>query len=207
MRLHLFVAPDEGGTLSPGFELPVDDSPSGLVWQYVSSRVMIEDVDAGDALSTADAAVLLENRRAILVRGAADDGVAPAGRAGIRQPASQNAYRGRGSSTSCSTWRSRSRSPWTTSCTTRARESAQQQLARRARPVAAAARGEQRRGLASGPGRRVRGRQRVLADASSSTTAAAWCCTSRRRAGSAATCCMLPNSEQLHRGRAADPDA
>ncbi len=44
MRLHLFVAPDEGGTLRPGYELPMD-SPSGLAWSS-QQPVMVDDVDA-----------------------------------------------------------------------------------------------------------------------------------------------------------------
>ena len=44
MRLNLFVAPDDDGTLRPGFELPMD-SPSGLAWSS-QQPVMVEDLDA-----------------------------------------------------------------------------------------------------------------------------------------------------------------
>ena len=44
MRLQLLVAPDDDGTLRPGFELPMD-SPSGLAWSS-QQPVMVEDLDA-----------------------------------------------------------------------------------------------------------------------------------------------------------------
>ena len=44
MRLHLLVAPDDNGTLRPGFELPMD-SPSGLAWSS-QQPVMVDDVDS-----------------------------------------------------------------------------------------------------------------------------------------------------------------
>jgi formate hydrogenlyase transcriptional activator len=44
MRLHLLVAPEES-TIRPGFELPVDESPSGLAWT-TQQPVMVEDVEA-----------------------------------------------------------------------------------------------------------------------------------------------------------------
>jgi formate hydrogenlyase transcriptional activator len=43
MRLHLLVAPEES-TVRPGFELPVDGSPSGLAWQ-TQQPVVVENFD------------------------------------------------------------------------------------------------------------------------------------------------------------------
>ena len=42
MRLHLLVAP-ESTTIKPGMELPVDESPGGLVWK-TQLPLMVEDV-------------------------------------------------------------------------------------------------------------------------------------------------------------------
>ncbi|HET8579905.1 MAG TPA: GAF domain-containing protein, partial [Nitrospiraceae bacterium] len=42
MRLHFLVAP-EASTIRPGLELPVDESPGGLVWK-TQQPVMVEDV-------------------------------------------------------------------------------------------------------------------------------------------------------------------
>src|SRR5215475_12585394 len=41
MRLHLLVAP-ESCTIRPGIELPVDESPGGLVWK-TQLPLMVED--------------------------------------------------------------------------------------------------------------------------------------------------------------------
>ena len=82
MRLQLLVAPDDDGTLRPGFELPMD-SPSGLAWSS-QQPVMVEDLDAEIALSAADRAPPREPG-AVLVRRAADDGAATSWRHGIRQ--------------------------------------------------------------------------------------------------------------------------
>jgi formate hydrogenlyase transcriptional activator len=43
MRLHLLVAPEDG-TVQPGFELPIDRSPSGQAWQ-TQQPVTIEDIE------------------------------------------------------------------------------------------------------------------------------------------------------------------
>ncbi len=42
MRLHILVAP-KSSTISPGLELPVDESPGGLVWK-TQQPLMVEDV-------------------------------------------------------------------------------------------------------------------------------------------------------------------
>ena len=42
MRLHLLVVP-EPSTISPGLELPVDESPGGLVWK-TQQPLVVEDV-------------------------------------------------------------------------------------------------------------------------------------------------------------------
>src|SRR5438093_11547747 len=42
MRLHLLVVP-EPVTIKPGLELPIDESPGGLVWK-TQQPVVVEDV-------------------------------------------------------------------------------------------------------------------------------------------------------------------
>src|SRR5262245_10088115 len=42
MRLHLLIAP-ESVTIKPGLELPIDESPGGLVWK-TQEPVMVADV-------------------------------------------------------------------------------------------------------------------------------------------------------------------
>src|SRR5262245_10234405 len=44
MRLHLLVTP-EPSTISPGLELPIDDSPGGLVWT-TQEPLVVQDVAA-----------------------------------------------------------------------------------------------------------------------------------------------------------------
>src|SRR5262245_50721717 len=42
MRLHLLVTP-EPSTITPGLELPVDESPGGVVWK-TQQPLLVEDV-------------------------------------------------------------------------------------------------------------------------------------------------------------------
>src|SRR5262249_47004701 len=58
MRLHLLVTP-EPSTISPGLELPVDESPGGLVWQ--TQEPLVVENAALDSRFPALTPRLLEN--------------------------------------------------------------------------------------------------------------------------------------------------
>src|SRR6266850_1877834 len=58
MRLHLLVTP-EPTTISPGLELPVDESPGGLVWK-TQEPLVVENV-AADRRFPKLTPLLLEN--------------------------------------------------------------------------------------------------------------------------------------------------
>ena len=115
---------------------------------------------AGKPVPHADAPAARE-WRAVVLLGSPDHGVPTPGRHGIREQETGESTR-KPRSASCSRWRSRSPSPWTTCCTTRAprRPAATDP---RTRPRAAAAGSEQRGGLPLESGRPVPRRQRLPA--------------------------------------------
>ena len=88
MRLHGLVAP-ESSTIKPGLELPVDQSPAGLVWKSQQPlMVEVDDVAVESRFPQVDPTVARE-RRAILLSGTAHHGTASSGRDGIRESANE----------------------------------------------------------------------------------------------------------------------
>ena len=84
MRLHLLAAPWSRPS-KPEQEFPVDESPGGFVWK-TQEPLIVNDI-ALEHRFPAVIAAAARKRRAIVLRGAADDGAGPSGRDGIRQPA------------------------------------------------------------------------------------------------------------------------
>ena len=92
MRLWLLVT-STPSTISPGLELPVEESPGGLVWK-TQQPLTVNDVDARAPLSKADGPVAREWRPVVL-RGSAHDRATPTRCHGIWELTTENLSGGR----------------------------------------------------------------------------------------------------------------
>ena len=116
MRLHLLVVP-EPSTIKPGMELPVDESPGGLVWK-TQQPLVVEDWRWRSRFPQLTP-LLLENGVQSFCVVPLTTALRRLGAMGFGSLQQDESTR-KQNSVSCSRWPSRSRSPWTTCCTTRA---------------------------------------------------------------------------------------